>query len=539
MKKTIITFVFSTLAAVVMAGGIVHNTNQSASFIRNPARDASLGVDATYFNPAGLAFLKNGFHLSVNNQYITQTRNIKSNFPKMNRSEFEGGVVAPIFPSVYAVYKMDKLAFSFGFNPIGGGGSAKFDDGLPSFEMTPSTLPGLLSASGVPTTQYSFDTEFEGKSVIYGMQLGASYKATDMIGVSLGVRYVMMNNAYTGYLKNISINPNYPQAGAEFNGTMVKAPVFFTKFSTYLTGVSTQMTGTASSLQPIIAGGGGSVLLSNGTAAGLTAVQVATLQGTITALGGNPTGLTIAQTQAFFTAQAAGFAANAAKMTAYAHATRDLSVDATQSGSGIVPIIGVNLRVSDQLNIGIKYEHKAAIVVTNKTTVDDVGLYPDGAEVPSNMPSMLALGIGYDATKKLKISGGFHYYFDKNAEYGKKINNVYVKNDKMFDNNFWEGAIGIEYCINDMFMISAGYLRAQTGVKEIYQTDLSHSLTTNSIGGGLKVKAMKNLAVNVGAMKTMYLESVRGFAIQSPPMAYSEKYNRKAFTMALGVDYSF
>ncbi|HAH58438.1 MAG TPA: hypothetical protein DCL86_09840, partial [Bacteroidales bacterium] len=66
--------------------------------------------DGVYYNPAGLTWLKQGFHISVNNQYIVQNRNIKTTFPNLNRSEFEGGVVAPFFPSVYAVYKMDKFA---------------------------------------------------------------------------------------------------------------------------------------------------------------------------------------------------------------------------------------------------------------------------------------------------------------------------------------------------------------------------------------------------------------------------------------------
>ena len=140
MKRTLLALSLSTLALISMAGGIVHNTNQSASFIRMPARDASMGLDGVYYNPAGLTWLNQGFHISVNNQYIVQNRNIKTTFPGLNREEFEGGVVAPFFPSVYAVYKMDKFAFSFGFNPIGGGGSAKFDDGLPSFEMQMASI---------------------------------------------------------------------------------------------------------------------------------------------------------------------------------------------------------------------------------------------------------------------------------------------------------------------------------------------------------------------------------------------------------------
>lgn len=539
MKKTLLILAMSAFAFVTYAGGIVHNTNQSASFIRMPARDASMGLDGVYYNPAGLTWLNDGFHISLNNQSVFQNRNIKTTFPGLNRNEFEGGVVAPLFPSIYAVYKMDKFAFSFGFNPIGGGGSAKFEDGLPSFEMQMASIPAGLARAGIPTTKYSYETNFEGSSIYYGMQAGASYQVNDILSVSLGLRYVMISNSYKGYLSDIMINPMLPGAG--FTGEMVKAPTFFNGAATYFGGVSAQLGATGNSLQPILDGGGGGVPLANGTMAGLTAQQVATLQATITGLGGDPTDMTIAQAQGFFNGASAKFDANSKAMSANAIATADKKVDATQSGSGIVPIIGANLKF-DRVNIGLKYEHKASITVKNKTSVDNTGLYPDGAETPSDMPSMLSIGVGFDATSKLKISGGMHYYFDKSAEYGKKLNGEFVKNDKVIDKNFWELGLGAEYEINDKWLVSLGYLRTQTGVMDLYQSDLSHSLSTNSIGGGLKYMATEKIGINLGVMNTSYLEDTRDFGAvvgTTNIPAYTETYNRTNFTAAIGVDISF
>lgn len=255
MKKTLLVLSFGAFAIASFAGGIVHNTNQSASFIRMPARDASLGLDGVFYNPAGLTQLKDGFHLSLNNQYITQTRKIYTNFPGLNRDAFEGSVVAPLFPSVYAAYKTGKLAFSLGFNPVGGGGSALFEDGLPSFEMQVAGIPGSLSNAGIQTTKYSFDTEFEGKSVFYGIQAGASYQVNEILSVSLGLRYVMLNNSYTGHLSDIMINPVFP--ALNYTGEMVPAKDFFDAMSVMFQGLS----GIAGSLEPLVAGGGGSLTL--------------------------------------------------------------------------------------------------------------------------------------------------------------------------------------------------------------------------------------------------------------------------------------
>jgi long-chain fatty acid transport protein len=536
MKKTVLTLILLAMATSIMAGGIVHNTNQSASFIRMPARDAAFGIDAVYYNPAGLIKLKDGLHFSLSNQYITQTRNIESTFPGMNRSEFEGGVTAPLFPSFYAAYKKNKFAVSFGFNPIGGGGSAFFEDGLPSFEQQVAILPMALSAGGVPTNDYSFETEFEGQSIIYGFQGGLTYQVHDQLSLSVGARYVTVSNSYNGYLRNIMINPNRPDLG--YNGTLMSAPLFFDEFSAYLFNVSQVLQGTGNSLQPIIDQGGGSVPLENGTMAGLSPQEVAQLQGAITQVGGDPSGMTIAQAQMFFFGASQGFADNSQEMANNADATQDMEVDATQSGSGITPIIGMNMQFTDNFNISVKYEFQTKINVKNSTTVDDVGLYPDGLEVPNDLPAMLSVGLQYRPVDRLGIHAGVHHYFDRKVKYGKTLGGEFVGNDKLMETDYMEAAFGLEFAITEKFLISAGYLRTQTGVNEIYQSDLSHSLSTNSFGGGLRYSFSENFGLNLGVMNTWYVEDEREF--MSPMVgAYKEIYNRKAFVAAIGLDISF
>ena len=152
MRK-LLTFVVAVLiTGSLIAGGLVTNTNQSAMFTRLQNRNASTGIDAVYFNPAGLTRLGNGFFVSVNNQTITQTQKVKSNYQYLigTPKKYVGDVSAPIFPGVYLVYNTGKLSFSAGFNPIGGGGGAKYNTGLPSFEMKIADIPPSLSSQGIP-----------------------------------------------------------------------------------------------------------------------------------------------------------------------------------------------------------------------------------------------------------------------------------------------------------------------------------------------------------------------------------------------------
>ena len=74
MRK-FLTFVSATfITGSMFAGGLVTNTNQSASWVRLPSRNASIEIDAVYYNPAGLMKLDNGFHFSLNNQTIFQNK---------------------------------------------------------------------------------------------------------------------------------------------------------------------------------------------------------------------------------------------------------------------------------------------------------------------------------------------------------------------------------------------------------------------------------------------------------------------------------
>jgi long-chain fatty acid transport protein len=185
------------------AGGIVTNSNQSAAYSRTLSRDASTEADAVYYNPAGLTAMPNGFFLSLSNQSIFQTRTVTNNYQFLNTKEYDGTAEAPLFPGIYAGYKTGNFVFSFGFNPVGGGGGAEYPKGLPSFEMPFSDLVPALSSQGF--TGYSADVYFKGTSVYFGYQGGISYKINDMISVFAGARYNMAKNTYEGHLKDINV----------------------------------------------------------------------------------------------------------------------------------------------------------------------------------------------------------------------------------------------------------------------------------------------------------------------------------------------
>ena len=534
MKKLITTAGILLCFVSVFAGGILTNGNQSAQYIRMLSRNASTGYDAVYFNPAGLMKMENGLFIAVQNQMLLQTKTIVSGYPLLNASTYEGEIRVPVFPTAYAIYKMDRFAFSLGFGPNSGGGSAEFNKGLPSFEKDISKLvPGLagLKALGQNVTNYKTDISFKGESVFWGIQAGASYKINEIFSIYAGARYVPAQNTYTGYIKNIqvSVNGQFKNASDYLTGTMVPM----------LTGLATQSTDAAFGVQQMISGGvPGSLTLAQVQAAGvITPASRAQLEGGLLNMGLTQTqinAMPISAVQSTYTAGAATLTAQATTLNATGAALKDKLVDVKQTGSGITPIIGANISPIKGLNIGIKYEFKTKLTLTNNTTVDGTGKFPDKQENSSDIPALFSIGADYKVSKNFNFSVSYNNYNDMSVDWGK---NTYGE-ARTIDHNSWEMAIGGQYQVCSHFAVSMGYLHTAMGVSKQFNSDFSFYSVSNTFGGGFEIKPTANLTVDLGALVTNYDNATKSFTDPSVGN-YTETYKKHNIGFALGLGYRF
>ena len=119
-----------------------------------------------------------------------------------------------------------------------------------------------------------------------------------------------------------------------------------------------------------------------------------------------------------------------------------------------------------------------------------------------------------------------------------------VDNSEVIDKNYYEIATGLEYGITDNVFISGGYLFAKSGVGDDYQSDLSYSLTSNSIGGGLGIKLTEKIMVNAGFLYSIYNEGKKTYdhifpAVGNPILKVTDTYFENNLVFALGIDFSF
>lgn len=495
MTKKITLLIASAMlsASAAFAGGVLTNTNQSARFARLMALDATTTIDGAYYNPAGLAKLgKDGFHFSFSNQSAFQERIITTTFAPfaMNGGDatkrYVGKASAPIIPSLQAAYKKGNWVLSGSIAVTGGGGKATFNDGLASFEGMMSVTPMIVQSA----VQSKID------ALVEANQIPAGYASLQGTGYSLD--QYMSGSSYI--------------YGAQIGGTYAINDMFSVYGGFRLNIVNNKYEGYLRDLK----------------------ISVATKN--MDKILGMPDGVhSINPNEILEAAAQASDPETAASLGLLQLATTEggARVNTKQSGWGISPILGFNFNYK-KLNIGVKYEFKTNLNVENKTS-DNTGIFKHGVNVAHDIPALLTIGASYEVLPKLTLNAGYHRFFDTDADMSD------AKNRYITGTN--EYLFGAEYKINDIFLVSAGGQVTRYDLEEKFQSDLSFSLNSYSIGFGGAAKVAKNVLINVGYFWTDYSDQTIGKDnyLGNPkfPIEGKTVYSRTNKVFAAGVEFSF
>ena len=207
--------------------------------------------------------------------------------------------------------------------------------------------------------------------------------------------------------------------------------------------------------------------------------------------------------------------------------TADRELDVKQVGSAITPILSLNVTPLPTLNFSLKYEFNTKLELENQTTVDDTGLYPDGAKERNDIPAILSLGLQYEVMPKFRAHLSCNLFFDKNANWEGR--------QDLVDNNTFDLALGLEYDLLSAVSLSAGVLRTQFGLSEEYQTDFSHEISCTSLGFGARLRMIPKLDIDLGVLYILYGTAERSFTGVTGP--YTESYKRSTLGFAVGFGY--
>ena len=501
MKKSVLSLIVFTMTTVsAMAGGILTNTNQSVLFLKNPARDAAIGLDGVYSNPAGVVFMPQGFHFAFNWQYAHQTRTITSVNPLFalgrkndgkNFKTFEGVADAPIIPSMQAAYNTGDWSFQFNFSIPGGGGVCEFENGLGSFENAVGSIAYLLQQRGLGVEGYDVDAYMRGRQYFFGFQIGAAYKINEHWSVYGGLRALYGEASYRARLSNIQVKMRDSQGEAYY--------VNFDRFiNSSIADINKQ----------------------------LGQAELATQMGVMT-----PEQLATAQAQA-----ESGLVA----LETLQKYSQGVNLMSNQTGFGIAPIIGIDFKTGS-FNFAAKYEFNTQMKMKNHSTlekpltisegaanfpgIENINKYENDTDVDEDAPAMLTLGAQWSIVPEVRLNFGYHHYYDKNAHW-------YNNSQEKLSSGSNEYLGGVEWDVSPRVNISCGAQLTRYGLTDSYMNDLSFVVNSYSVGFGVSYKATDAITLTAAYFQTNYDDYNR---TNYPSEGVSDTFTRTSRVLGLGV----
>jgi long-chain fatty acid transport protein len=210
MKKLMIWMVVVGIslasAAIAWAGGADNKTNWSAEYIgmlnRNAAKDAA---DIVMYNPAGTAFMEEGFYANLSGHWVEKEYNNNINDVEYMDDRYN------IVPGAFLAYVTDFWSIYLGGSNVLGGGKVEFNQGnattnLVGFNIIRTANAGL-AAAGAPAA-FFYNTissqNLSGEQIGPGGNLGAAVKVLPQLSLSAAVRYVYTKRKLEG---SITVSP--------------------------------------------------------------------------------------------------------------------------------------------------------------------------------------------------------------------------------------------------------------------------------------------------------------------------------------------
>ena len=506
------------------AGGLLTNTNQHVAFNRMMSREASIGIDGVYYNPAGVVFMGEGKHLAINWQLAYQTRSIENDYALFTNNvnnpttprEFKGKAFAPVIPSFQYAYNKGRWSLQAGFALTGGGGKCTFDNGLGSFEkivaetaIAACQLAGAVdqvaSQYGVPAVfssdkyfgkegKYSYNSYMHGRQYYYGLSIGAAYKINEHLSAYAGVRGVYASTNYYGYVEDIKV------------GNM---PLYMVLDPTKEKAANIELSCDQSGL-------------------GFTPM-----------LGID------------FKTGRWNFAAK------YEFKTRIRLKNKSVNQTPSIGNLPDNLR--NAYIAGGVPEQAANAILSNpviqgamgqlKTQFDSklegaIGEYEDGKKIAGDIPAYLALGIGYSPVNTVRVNVGFHWFDDKHAT-------SYNNRQEKLKRGTLEYNAGVEVDVNKKITLSTGWQNTNYGLPDEnldtptskrYMDDKSFVVSSNSAAIGGVYHINKKMDLNVAYFHTFYQHKKTSENVQltaQKNFSYNSDYTRNNNVFAVGLDINF
>lgn len=461
--------------------------NATAVALRDPARQASIEVDAALYNPAGTAFLQDGFHVSLNGLYAYQPL---YSFSLLNNkaSDVHDERIMNIMPSVQLAWKNGRFAVSASFSDEGNMGRWTCAKGSIPYDVF---LQGLEQSMGLENSLDELNSNFQLMNALlmfveYDKELDVELDDAYRVGSADFVQSMHNYTTRLGAAYAVS-NDMSVYVGAKLN--------YLTRYTSFLPQLQIYRASTKQSWEAASYFSSKAELLEQGT----------------DAFAANPE-----------------LAKGYRDMAKLAAKIQTNAFTDSHSAMGVTPVVGVDYRWGS-VNIGAKYEFQT--VIGNKDWAD------------FKLPSNLSLGADWAILDNLSVAFGGTAYFRTDDNYG-------LRGDSESNAISGNAALSVSYSPVRGLLLSVGQLYENYSglwpsvTSEDMEIPNLPRLAT-SLGGAYNIteRLQLNLGGSIGYVSAIVNNNIAmnisngesTTAVQCPVSYYTNmKYN-----VAMGVNYRF
>lgn len=468
-----ITIVLALVPMAASAQLYQDGNNTTAISVRDPARQSSTEIDAVINNPAGTAFLPNGWNFSINALYTHGQMKI-GNYNKMVENQTGNAI-----PSFQAAYKDKALTLSMSLGDEGGYGIWFAGENPILSDILNDCNERLLnpyvqSMSQIVSSCSPYDRAISigstsGHLYNYTLRLGGSYRINEQFAVYGGLRL----NYYDEHGKT-GVNRWIRRA----NGNISSTHDYFTEIDNALTSRTTS-----------------------------TLAIAAALTAAASALGIDVTEITDASIALGEAAKAVSeYNQGAARTPSYS-----TLIDASTQGWGITPVLGFHLQLND-FDIGAKYEFETKIHTNSSVS-------------SFHIPSVLQLGASWQLLRNIKFAVGGSWSHQSSTSLPGRHQHLDLSSRENYFNLASSAQGGIYYKINNGtfnswdisasmtfspikdLTFSVGYRHGESGYmyRSLYEQSIpaGGNFPMNVFSAGIRYDLTENICLDLGFSKNL------------------------------------
>ena len=480
MKKIFISGALLMGSLAMMAGGVVTNTNMSTAYLRNPAREGAIDVDGVYFNPAGTAFLKNGIHVEVSFASAFQERTSEITYAPfaLNMNRLGQTKHSYTGKATAPVIPAIHLAYNWDRWNIQAGFNIIGGGGKCKFNN------GLGMFEEVLATSAAQIQGLIGKDTRYSLNqsvTGESYQ----YGLFIGTSYEVIKDHLSISLGAQGVYAFNHYKGGVRNMQIMMGDNFDIPAWQYLAGAAAQM-----------------------EAAGQTEK-----------------------------AQQLLYVSNMLQ-----EKLADIELDCRQSGFGLTPVIGIDYKVNDKLNISARWQFQTYLELKNKAKNNEaaaknekIGNFQDGKKIRADIPGYFSCGIQYAPIEQLRLAASYRYFDEAHAK--RDMSGKGNSNEK--NKGTHEPSVAIEWDIIKYVTFSCGYTSGIFTNTKDEMSELDFQLTNHSVLAGFRFNINENWRIDLGYMHTFYNKRTVTKTTDLADVPYTARFSRKNDVFGIGVSCSY